>query len=321
MPRERVCVPQSSDIIPFHFHIVITQCSYECLGTFTHPRTHMHFLTRILFFALQTEHRNPEGRTYWFNTGTRESVWEKPDGEYILLLQCGHSLMLLPDLKTPFEVGTFTLTILEVLMLCCAASFESDKMEGVFLWRQEVLLQCACVPLRLIEFKLTAAAQTDTKESKWDMPDELLLLLEKVEKEGKQNTALVYVSLCLPLPLSPISLSFLCSCMTKDALEHKEQQSPHPRKVHLVHWEALIHPHPRLVLSHSRTGTTATSPWGRTPVRCRSRHPACCPHGPTCRTTPSSRTMGSRRWKKGRRRSCICCARRGSTRIGRGIRR
>ncbi|PPQ91486.1 hypothetical protein CVT25_013743 [Psilocybe cyanescens] len=33
-----------------------------------------------------TEHRNPEGRTYWFNTGTRQSVWEKPD-----------------DLKTPFE--------------------------------------------------------------------------------------------------------------------------------------------------------------------------------------------------------------------------
>ncbi|KAI0080143.1 pre-mRNA-processing protein prp40 [Panus rudis PR-1116 ss-1] len=33
-----------------------------------------------------TEHRNPEGRTYWFNTGTRESVWEKPD-----------------ELKTPFE--------------------------------------------------------------------------------------------------------------------------------------------------------------------------------------------------------------------------
>ncbi|KAJ7619887.1 hypothetical protein B0H17DRAFT_1113867 [Mycena rosella] len=33
-----------------------------------------------------TEHRNPEGRTYWFNTGTKESVWEKPD-----------------DLKSPFE--------------------------------------------------------------------------------------------------------------------------------------------------------------------------------------------------------------------------
>ncbi|TCD68430.1 hypothetical protein EIP91_010831 [Steccherinum ochraceum] len=33
-----------------------------------------------------TEHTNPEGRTYWFHTGTKESVWEKPD-----------------DLKTPFE--------------------------------------------------------------------------------------------------------------------------------------------------------------------------------------------------------------------------
>ncbi|KAG6833234.1 hypothetical protein H0H87_009855 [Tephrocybe sp. NHM501043] len=33
-----------------------------------------------------TEHRNPEGRTYWYNTGTKASVWEKPD-----------------DLKTPFE--------------------------------------------------------------------------------------------------------------------------------------------------------------------------------------------------------------------------
>ncbi|KAJ7274530.1 hypothetical protein B0H12DRAFT_1089132 [Mycena haematopus] len=36
--------------------------------------------------TIWTEHRNPEGRTYWFNAGTKESVWEKPD-----------------DLKTPFE--------------------------------------------------------------------------------------------------------------------------------------------------------------------------------------------------------------------------
>ena len=35
--------------------------------------------------APQTEHRNPEGRTYWYNTGTKASVWEKPDGERILL--------------------------------------------------------------------------------------------------------------------------------------------------------------------------------------------------------------------------------------------
>ncbi|KAG6865134.1 hypothetical protein C0991_004871 [Blastosporella zonata] len=33
-----------------------------------------------------TEHRNTEGRTYWYHGGTKASVWEKPD-----------------DLKTPFE--------------------------------------------------------------------------------------------------------------------------------------------------------------------------------------------------------------------------
>ncbi|GJJ11302.1 hypothetical protein Clacol_005534 [Clathrus columnatus] len=33
-----------------------------------------------------TEHRNAEGRSYWYNANTKESVWEKPD-----------------DLKTPFE--------------------------------------------------------------------------------------------------------------------------------------------------------------------------------------------------------------------------
>ncbi|KAF6761533.1 pre-mRNA-processing protein prp40 [Ephemerocybe angulata] len=29
--------------------------------------------------GIWTEHRNPEGRTYWFNTATKQSVWEKPD--------------------------------------------------------------------------------------------------------------------------------------------------------------------------------------------------------------------------------------------------
>ena len=36
-------------------------------------------------------------------------------------------------------------------------------------------------PLRFFCLK---CVQTETKESKWDMPDELLLLLEKVEKEA-----------------------------------------------------------------------------------------------------------------------------------------
>jgi len=33
------------------------------------------------------------------------------------------------------------------------------------------------------------SVQTETKESKWDMPDELLLLLEKVEKEKAMAAA------------------------------------------------------------------------------------------------------------------------------------
>lgn len=35
---------------------------------------------------LQTEHRNAEGRTYWFNTSTKESVWEKPEGTSVVYL-------------------------------------------------------------------------------------------------------------------------------------------------------------------------------------------------------------------------------------------
>lgn len=41
--------------------------------------------------------------------------------------------------------------------------------------------------------------QTDTKESKWDMPDELLLLLEKVEKEQASQPPPVYASSLVPL--------------------------------------------------------------------------------------------------------------------------
>jgi hypothetical protein len=33
------------------------------------------------------------------------------------------------------------------------------------------------------------SSQTTTKESKWDMPEELSLLMEKVEKETKESPA------------------------------------------------------------------------------------------------------------------------------------
>lgn len=56
----------------------------------------------------QTEHRNADGRTYWYNTNSKESVWEKPEGECALLVAQGMALnaecVADVELKTPFEV-------------------------------------------------------------------------------------------------------------------------------------------------------------------------------------------------------------------------
>jgi len=68
-----------------------------------------------------------------------------------------------------------------------AASAEADAMERVLFWWQKVLLQCAfCMTLTDIS---SWFLQTTTKESKWDMPEELSLLMEKVEKEAKEVLA------------------------------------------------------------------------------------------------------------------------------------
>ena len=48
-----------------------------------------------------------------------------------------------------------------------------------------------CVSQRCKCSHLLKFLQTESKESKWDMPDELLLLLEKVEKEAQPSNALV----------------------------------------------------------------------------------------------------------------------------------
>jgi hypothetical protein len=63
----------------------------------------------------------------------------------------------------------------------------SDEMERVFLWWQEVLLQCESIYEWLSPVP-NQHRQTETKESKWDMPDELLVVLEKVEK-GEHSTS------------------------------------------------------------------------------------------------------------------------------------
>ena len=53
-------------------------------------------------------------------------------------------------------------------------------MEGVFFSWEKVLLQRALLYLFHFLFLLNLPTQTESKESKWDMPDELLLL-EKVK--------------------------------------------------------------------------------------------------------------------------------------------
>jgi hypothetical protein len=74
---------------------------------------------RLYFYYLQTEHRNPEGRTYWFNTGTKQSVWEKPDGAFTLLRPRCHNPNRSPrtDLKTPFEVRRSIILLTESRIL------------------------------------------------------------------------------------------------------------------------------------------------------------------------------------------------------------
>ncbi len=67
----------------------------------------------------QTEHRNAEGRTYWFNTTNKESVWEKPDGafqsSYAHLTEANivHTV-----LKTPFEVRQSKKVMLALRLTC-----------------------------------------------------------------------------------------------------------------------------------------------------------------------------------------------------------
>ena len=105
----------------------------------------LHLYILLSLTGLQTEHRNPEGRTYWFNTNTRESVWEKPDGECRLASKLVTEVDLIADLKTPFEVRNISHSChafvdITVLLAC----LESDQVEGVLLGRTEVLLQCAC---------------------------------------------------------------------------------------------------------------------------------------------------------------------------------
>lgn len=122
---------------------------------------------------------------------------------------CGMSVLALTILNRPENAfrGVYSVHQSRAsygVSLAFAESPQSDEVEGVFLWRTEVLLQRTfSYYLRKVGVSLFPTySQTETKESKWDMPDELLLLLEKVEKEGK----------AAPQPASALVYAYIPSC-------------------------------------------------------------------------------------------------------------
>ncbi|KAG6821479.1 hypothetical protein H0H93_010203 [Arthromyces matolae] len=112
--------------------------------------------------SIWTEHRNPEGRTYWYNSGTKASVWEKPDVTERIRSE------------NTFRGWSFRPPYAQLAYIILQRALNQTKWKEYFSNGRKYYYN------------------TDSKESKWDMPDELLLLLEKVEKEkqaGLQPTA------------------------------------------------------------------------------------------------------------------------------------
>ena len=133
------------------------------------------------------------------------------------------------------------------------------------------------------------------------MPDELLLLLEKVEKDAQPANALVYVHASLhlrtPIP-SPPCMVYMYTNADHHIVVRESHRGQTPHKVHLTRLAALIPPHPT-VLVRSPTGpmdptatprkpsspSTAASQ-ARPAARCRSASRACSPRARICLTTP-----------------------------------
>lgn len=64
-------------------------CLLPC-NSCEYPLLDILYLSNFFFLqkSMWTEHKSPDGRTYYYNTETKQSTWEKPD-----------------DLKTPAEVN------------------------------------------------------------------------------------------------------------------------------------------------------------------------------------------------------------------------
>lgn len=62
--------------------------------------------------SLWTEHKSVDGKTYYYNTETKQSTWEKPD-----------------DLKSPAEVQMF-----KTRSIRCGISKKTFKLSFVYVW-------------------------------------------------------------------------------------------------------------------------------------------------------------------------------------------
>ncbi|TFL01748.1 hypothetical protein BDV98DRAFT_567464 [Pterulicium gracile] len=130
--------------------------------------------------ALWTEHRNPEGRTYWFNTNSKESVWEKPD-----------------DLKTPFERALTQTKWKEYFSGGRKYYYNTDSKESKWDMPDELLLLLEKVEKDMPPNQPPATALTPAKMH--PVPDAL-------SQPTPQSNALVVAGTNLPSTLTPTNL-------------------------------------------------------------------------------------------------------------------
>ena len=91
-------------------------------------------------------------------------------------------------MKTPFEVYRATFTIIFFGSYCFfKRALTQTKWKEYFSGGRKYYYNVSFGTL-CIYASSDLSYKTETKESKWDMPDELLLVLEKVEKEGTVPT-------------------------------------------------------------------------------------------------------------------------------------
>jgi hypothetical protein len=89
------------------------------------------------------------------------------------------------ELKTPFEVLSHLMLLSRLsFILSIQRALNQTKWKEYFSGGRKYYYNVSPT-LSLFGILFDNFFQTESKESKWDMPDELLLLLEKVEKEGQ----------------------------------------------------------------------------------------------------------------------------------------